>query len=223
LSIKSSYSQNDIDSLHNAIKLIKEDSSKINTLKEIGTYYINNEPDSTIFYNEKIIQIAQKYNDDLNIVKHKASAYMSIGYIYYIQKEFTLSKKNYSKAILFFKRLKDNEHLIQCYGNLANDYLRLSNYDSALVNYNNNLNLSIQIEDSLSELYNYINIGTVYLKIGEFEKALNHFIKSLKISEKLQDERLQSICLNSIGVVYWNMQELNTALDYFNKSIAIKN
>ena len=92
-----------------------------------------------------------------------------------------------------------------------------ANYDSAIIWYNQALNLSIQYGDSLNTGKSYLNLATSYNSKGDFETAVKDALLSLQYFEALNDKNGQARVQNLLGVFNFNRKDYQTALSYFQK------
>lgn len=134
---------------------------------------------------------------------------------------------NPKKALEYYRRalsLAGNSNRLQLdiirnSGNCHND---LGNYDSAIVLFNNLLEIatSQNLETEISRAYN--NLGISYDSKGELLLALDYYQKSLDIKAKLDDKKGIASTLNNIGVVLYNQGDIPRAVESFMKSLKVK-
>lgn len=131
------------------------------------------------------------------------------------------------KALEFYRRsysLAGNNIKLQANNlrNVGNCHNEIGNYDSAIVFFNQLLNLAISnnLESEIARAYN--NIGISYDSKGDLVAALEFYFKSLDIKTKLNDKKGMSSTYNNIGVVFHNQGDIPRAIEYFYKSLKIK-
>lgn len=97
--------------------------------------------DSAVYYSEKTIQFAKKYNNEYDLNE----AYVTLGIIYMKNRlnDVLKSNKNFKKSILYWKKVKNYEYVAIMNRNIALNYLQngdpktaLKYNDSAYVHYN---------------------------------------------------------------------------------------
>ena len=95
------------------------------------------------------------------------------------------------------------------------------NYELALSNYRNSLNIKIEIDDKTGIAAVYNNIGGVYMIQGNAEKAIIYHQKSLKINKELDDINGIAKSYNNIGLIYNHLGDYNQAMKFYKKSLKI--
>jgi tetratricopeptide (TPR) repeat protein len=240
------FSQTDrtLDSLQKEIITAKHDTLKINTYINIGSYFESTIPDSAIIYFEKAESIAKLYSGQylyLNAIR--ASLNRSIGIIYYNQGNYNEALESFDKSfrilniLLNTAKTENNKNNIWerkrdisiCFNDIGSVNRDQGNYDKALSNFLNSLNISEEmlaiaiqtrnndrIKDQKKSMSKcFISIGTVHYFQNNFEKAINYYSKALKIFEDLiatetkngnltNSKRFKqglSVCYNNIAMV----------------------
>ena len=92
-----------IDSLSSVVKILPNDSNKVNTLVEISKSYFYTDPDKTISY----ANTAEKLAAEINFPKGLALSYKWIGMGYYIQGKYIEALDNWEKSLAQFEKNKD--------------------------------------------------------------------------------------------------------------------
>jgi tetratricopeptide (TPR) repeat protein len=92
---------------------------------------------------------------------------------------------------------------------------RLGEYDTALANLQQSLEMRSRVGDRTGMGFTLYSIGLVYTYQGIYDKAEEAFRESMKIREAINDERGLSYCLHGLGLVYLGRGELEQAETYF--------
>ena len=208
-----------IDSLTNALKVEKEDSTKVKTLN-ILSHQLNNTGsyEKAMTYAKEAIVLGTK----LSFKKGSANAYKNIGNVYFHQSNFSKALDYYVKALKVFQEIKDKQGIGRCYGSLGNVYQNKSDLPKALEYYLLALKLFEEIGDKqvIGKLYN--NIGEVYRNQSNYVKALEYYIKALKEIEEIGDKQEVANCYNNIGIVYIRQPDYPKALEYYSKALELR-
>jgi tetratricopeptide (TPR) repeat protein len=163
------------------------------------------------------------------------------------QQELIIAKDDTSRAKLLndaaFLLRGNNPKLAMQYANLAmelsikarynkgklNSYLvkgiiykRLGDFEKAMQNYTNALQISDLMGDKLKISSCYNNIGSIYQAQKNYTKAILYFNKSLEIEQTLGKKDQVSIRLYNIGTIYEAMNKLDTAYNFYNQSLTIE-
>ena len=133
-----------------------------------------------------------------------------------------LSLKLYKESYYYLEKLgdlADRKQRVNVLLNVGNIYKRIGDYESALKNYNEALEI---VDGNLNQVMRILgSIGHIYMLLNEYQLALEYFKSTLDLSLKIGDQRNKSIVLNHIGYCYYNMQLYDLATNFFNQSIAI--
>ncbi|MFA9392790.1 MAG: histidine kinase [Prolixibacteraceae bacterium] len=90
-------------------------------------------------------------------------------------------------------------------------------YDSAIVWYNQALNLCVEMNDTLNTGKACLNIATCYNSKGDFENAVKYALLALKSFEEIDDKNGQGRVQNLLGIFNFHRHEFESAYDYFSK------
>jgi serine phosphatase RsbU (regulator of sigma subunit) len=240
------FSQNskNIDSLMQVSKTDK-DTALINTYTAIGEYYLNSDPDTSVYF----LRLALKKNEELSGKKNdsyynavlkmgRSKALRQIGWNSY-------QKGNYEEAISIYNQsLEGLDRMLEevaglpeeqlnalkrrsawlrsatC-GNIGLVYHKQGNYANAIDNYLKAVKMADELGDKKLLSVHYGNIGIVYMNQEKYEKALDFYNKSLKLKEELANKTGIAITLNNIGIVYKDMGQYAEAIAVYNKALDI--
>lgn len=184
-----------------------------------GNYYLTTkENDSAIYYYEKTLSNAKKYNSNLMVASAMANISVIEG-----------EKGNYIKAIKLMDsvakiNLKENDFLN--YGvtinNRAYHYYEQGDYLKAMEGYLE----AIRVLDTIDrDIYRradvYRNISKLNAKQNSFEQALEYLFKALEIYKKTDDNLFEAYTLNDIGNTYHFLENHEEAIKYYEKSIQL--
>jgi serine phosphatase RsbU (regulator of sigma subunit)/tetratricopeptide (TPR) repeat protein len=221
LSIFGKAQQAIIDSLKAALKSAKNDTIRINILKEL----IDAENDSNIWgaYNDQMLSLSEKGLASSNTgsalkyfyLKSSASAFNNIGFIANNHGDITKALMYYQKSLKIQEEIKDKSGIANSSNNIGYVYNSLGDIPKALDYYHKSLRIYEQMlaENKNSPdapnfkkgiAYSLNNIGQIYLNQGEITKSMDFYNRSLKIREELKDIKGISQSLNNIGFALYN-------------------
>ena len=114
---------------------------------------------------------------------------------------------------------------------IANAYFHKSNFNFAIDNYLNALNVWNQIENTNS-VYKAVvvkikkpstlkNIAGAYRMQGNYLKALDYLFETLQLAEKSGNKDVVGAALGDIGLIYRANGEYDKAIEYYNRSLKI--
>ncbi|GEM_PF-2939807 len=105
--------------------------------------------------------------------------------------------------------LNDSINMAKGYHYKAVAFSRAGDYDAALKNHLNALNLREALGDNKEMAGIYNNIGILYEKLNQFEKSLEFYEKSLSIYEELENDKVIALVLTNMGGLYGSMGLIN--------------
>jgi len=178
--------------------------------------------DSSNILKLNILKHAEEIASSNKLTSLLAEAGYHKGIIYYRLSRFTESKNTYLGVKKIFQSLDDSLGLRKTYEELGYCYERLGDHDSARVNHEKDLELSIELHNDSTLAIAYTNLGHVEWRKGNFSLALDNFLKALELREKLGIKDRIAASLNSIGSVYWKRGNYSKALEYFFRSTKIR-
>jgi signal transduction histidine kinase len=168
----------------------------------------------------KSVEIARKTNH----LKGEGEGYSAIADIYAVANNPTNAKNYYNKAILSLRQSKpksqgDSIALASVISNAGDAFLRIKNYDSALLYFQE----AKQIFDKENYLsgqgYSLGNIGMVYASTGKNDLAEKNINEAIRILEQTQDYYPICVYLTSMADVYLNKGDSQAALNYTLRSL----
>ncbi|NND24436.1 MAG: tetratricopeptide repeat protein [Flavobacteriaceae bacterium] len=131
---------------------------------------------------------------------------------------------NHAKALTIASSVEDPSPDIKrseavSLNSMGNIYLALKQYDLALIQFNESLNVEIDEENKLGLAINYHNIGYAKEGKGLLDEALKDYSTSLKYNNEIDSEIGRSICYNSIGEVYIKKEMYSEGVNYIKKAL----
>ncbi len=118
----------------------------------------------------------------------------------------------------YFKTISDTFNLIVNYNSLGVAFKYLTEYDSALIYYQQALELCEAASYDEYIGYMLINIGKMYQKRSEYDKAKKYLERSLEMSTKFNDLKNLALTNNILGNVANEKMDQEMALDYYKEA-----
>ncbi len=224
-SINLSYSQTKIiDSLSTQLKALKanfnysrQDTTLINLLNTLGREFYEYEIDSAFFYSKKALELSKNVaytKGSIAALNNLANYYSDIG--------------AHDKSILCFnqilpmaKEIQNDQQLIDTKISLAKAYNIKENYELALQESLEGIEIAKKIKNSRSLALFYFRLSKIYSDLGLFKEAIIYENKVISIYSKLN---LQKKCGQEYIVIsryYAEIMNLKDAKTYLNKGINI--
>ena len=167
---------------------------------------------------ESMIYLLNKYHRPSNTFY--GNAYINLGEVYRIQKDFDKSLSYFHRALAVWKHEENNKEpdLAMIYNCIGTVLGMMGNYREQLYYLEKSLQLRIKIfgEMSVITAYTYHNMGAVLGLLNEYDKAIKLFEKTVSIRKKLLgvSHPLTLVSLKNIAVCLYNNKKPKKALPY---------
>ena len=226
--------QKQLDSLHVALKNASNDTVRMDVYFQLELFYNEINLDSSLFYLDQSIPIAQKLKLKIN----EAGALTNKGYMLMHLGDYPKSLETFLQALkieenpasekytwnLPKEQTPHNARLYQLgftHLTMGHLYGAIGNTDKQISNYFTAISLSESLPDSLLLSLANMNLGSVYLGLNKLDSALLFAQRSLGLSSKLSFDgrKYQGATLNNIGNIYQRKGNFNLAMDAFQKGV----
>lgn len=161
-----------------------------------------------------------------NYSQIEAKAYQLLGRFNFELKEYSLSYKNYNKAIAIYETLKlvsnlnfsATEQLFNLYYNIGKAAEYLNDYNQCTLYYNKYLKMAKLKNDTNAIVKAYIALGDCYLKQKELKGAQVNYNNALEI-EKKRDNKKGIVEVNlKLGELEKEKNNTEKAIQYYRSS-----
>jgi len=126
-------------------------------------------------------------------------------------------KEELEKAIEHFRCSVEACPTPEGYNLLGTSYYLLGDYEKALKNFEESLELYKWENNLEGEGTTLNNISQIYYSRGDYDTALEYLNKSLKIRQEIGDKSGEGKTLNNISQIYYSHGDNDTSLEYLNK------
>jgi len=156
-----------IDSLKELLINSISDTNKVKVLQSLGNVSMVDSIENAIKYNKQALLLSVEISYKNGIAKSS----FELGRIYYIQGDYLLSQKEFSRALSLFKDTKDSLRIAKTLNNLGMIAKERADYTIALDYYLKALNIAESLNDKsiTTEIWN--NIGLIFFWQNNYEKA----------------------------------------------------
>lgn len=206
-----------IDSLKKVVASTSSDSAKISAWRQLGYYYWERNPDSSIYYSEQLIAFGDKKKNDLAI----AHGYSRMG-------RALNNKGNYSKGMEYlliglrkFEQLKDSVWIANSYNHLGNANKGVEKLELAIHYYKLCLEIAERIGNLDNQAIASMNLGLTYQNLNNLDSALYFAQRAYQLNRKLANEAELDVIFSSLGSIYSRLNEVQVAKTYFNRALEI--
>jgi tetratricopeptide (TPR) repeat protein len=224
------FSQTKLDTLWHNLKAARHDTAVYNAYMELGNYFQNSNPDTSIYFHTQAEKVAEKIPGAEGELR-KGEAIHQKGWDNYFLSNYEKALINYKNAMKVANKYsedKDKNNLYKakkllaaCFSGIGSIYLVQGNYDKALKYYSTAHKLDKKIGNKQGESVNLGNIAIIYHELGNYAKALEYYFKALKIDEELGNINDIAKDLSNIGIVYHDQGNYIKALEYYLNSLKL--
>ncbi len=220
-----------VDSLLQLIETVKEDTAKVNALNNVSDEFLNNNPDTAIFFAGQARALAIKLNYKMGM----ANASLNIGLASANLGNYEKAMKNDNDAVMIYDQLlripggtkgKTDKFKIlnqkaRAYSGLGRIYSTQGNHSEALKISFASLKIAEETGNKHGIASSLNTIGLIYYYQGNFPEALKKYFAAIKINKEIGDR--QGIVLNycNIGSVYGSQGNYPESLKNFLGSLKI--
>jgi class 3 adenylate cyclase len=204
------------DSLEQILHVAKDDTSRVRSLIQLSSYYLNSSTEKAKQYALQALDLAQK----IDYAPGRALALKNIGIAYFFQGNTPATLEYYGQSLHVYDSIGDLESKARMLSNFGTVYYTNGSDDKALESYFNSLDIAEKISDKGGIATAYSNIANVYLnKRATTGKALGFFLKALLISEGIGDNVILGAASFNLGEIYRNLNKEDSALFYYYESV----
>jgi serine phosphatase RsbU (regulator of sigma subunit)/tetratricopeptide (TPR) repeat protein len=203
-----------------AMKILEKEQEKRPQIKEkLVPLYIEI---GQIYEEGNLHENALTYFKKSNDLEEKANTNELIANELLDSKKYQEAIGYYNKALQTYKAENHHRAIIRNLQQIVSAYKKLNQYDKALENNLEILNLARQSKDSYEELIALNNIGYVYRYLKNYNKALDYLNQTLSLQKKRKESlKEQAITLINIGVVNQNIGNYTEAIDNLLQALQI--
>jgi tetratricopeptide (TPR) repeat protein len=134
---------------------------------------------------------------------------------------YDVSLRNYKKTIGLLIDSDATEFLPAILINMAQVYMRVAKYDSAIFYNEQAIALAQQAGTEAELSAGYGNLGFVYKSMGNYTKALEKYQKALENSKNIDDADMIAVDLNNIASIYLHWENYEMAGEYFRQALEV--
>jgi serine phosphatase RsbU (regulator of sigma subunit) len=215
----SQQSKNKSDSLQTMLAGLGQDTSRVNTLNDIGYEYVNDAPDKTIKYSDEALKLAEELHYDYGIM----CSHNNLGLAEYYKNNYEVALSHYAKAKVIAEKINNSARLSGILNNIGLVYDDKADYTKALEFYLKALKIADSVGGNKRLLASTLNnVGLIYKNLKKYDEALAYYTRSLKIKEEIGNIKGVGSSLHNIGLIYKLKGEYDKSLEYYSKALEIR-
>lgn len=176
----------------------------------INTYYLNQIPDSAIFYSQQLNDMAQSSGS----LFFRAHANSLLGNSLASYGSIEKGLPYLQKALEIWTELKHLPGIADMYRSLGNVELRIGSLDSAMVLLNRGLQIHYQSGDSSRAHLFLISIAAIFQARGDIPTAIEHQKNALELCRKFSGA-YETLILHNLALNYENLGDFSRSTEYY--------
>lgn len=213
-----------------SLRRVQHDTTKINILLDkIGLKYENINPDSSIYFYNLALIIAQNSPEataDNGKLKEKfliyqATAYRYIGIVYRTKGLYDKAIKNYLKSLKISEKLNDKDLTCLLYINIGNVLYEQGSYPKANWYYKKALKIDLENNNKKGISESYMCLSRNYLALKKYNTAMSYSLKALKIATDIKYKEGLPFCYSNIGMIQEKQKLYEKALISYDKGLQL--
>lgn len=208
----------ELDSLINQIDFTSNTIEKCDLFNQIGSIYLESNPNESLFYANKAFQLSLRDNYEEGL----AEAYLIQGKANEEMDRYDVALNNLLSALIIHKSLGNQAKIAETNYLLGRICKTTGNYESAIEYCFNALRINEQREDYLGIASIYNTMGSIYKYIGDYDKALEYYNECKEIQKVHREGGIYAGIYNNLGIVYGLLNRWDDALEYYSKSLKLR-
>lgn len=208
---------NPIDSLKHELAIAKEDTIRVQILRNLSFGFDATNQDSSKYYAQECLDLARK----VNYSKGEASALERFGQFYWISGDYP---KALSESFKGLKIAQENNlfyETVRCLNTIGLVYKELKDYHKALYYYQKALKKNNDVKNAGIETAILLNIATVYRNKKQLDSALIYSNKAESKAKLLKNNFMSRVLFFVIGGIQFEIGNHRKAFEYVHKAILI--
>ncbi len=210
-----------IDSLNNLLetKSYQNHEEQLDIIDYLCEKYMEYDLNKAMSIANDLLKLSQQYK----IKKFEATAYESIGTIYYLQGKNDSSLYFFSKGLHIREKDEHNSDYFNTQNNIANILRVVGKYDSAILLYNKVLKYYELSDNKVNQGQALANIGAVYFSLNNLKRAKEYTLRAWTMQKESNDSEGLAISLFNLMQIAFKQKNYTEAIYYGEKtSLLIK-
>ncbi len=206
-----------VDSLLKELTNAKEDTSKVNLLRNITGILRFSNPGKAIGYGLKGIQLSKKLNFD----KGTAGCYLNTSTAYLNSYKIDTAILYLDTAIFYSHKAGDANRTGLAYLNRADAYRQVQNFSQSLKDCDTALRFADRANNDDVRGRVYQTIAAVYYRQELYEQSIAYNEKAIAMYKRIGNMRMTAMALNNLALPYKSLQNYSGAIAANKEAIRI--
>src|SRR5689334_20156942 len=195
----------------------KDDSFKVDALRELAEYYLGPDTDSSLLLAQMALDLSQKIDYERGEIK----SFFTLGKVFAFMGNYSRGLELYLRSLAISERINDPEWIAFNLSRIGEIYNDQSDYPQAL-NYFSRCK-SIAEKKGLTNILAgvLLRIGQLYENQGKIDSAAFYVGQSYELAAHSSDDYILGKIEYSLGDIHYKKEELQKALESYRLAISI--
>ncbi|CAN5716309.1 hypothetical protein BH10BAC2_BH10BAC2_17340 [soil metagenome] len=205
------------DSLLHLLQNVKEDTSKVNILRNLSGAVRFTDPEQAIEYGQKGILLSKKIGFD----KGTAGCYLNLSTAYIYSDKLDTALLYLDTALIYAHKVGDPNRLGLAYLNRADIYRQMQNFGQSLKDCDTALIYADTANNDDVRARVNQTIGSVFYQQEIYPQSISYYEKATRLYQKIGNLRMQAVVLNNLGLNYKSIKQFDKAIISTKEAIRI--
>jgi signal transduction histidine kinase/ActR/RegA family two-component response regulator len=192
-------------------------TEKARLYNELAAQILNNDPESSIDYAIKALELAVEHQD----IALEADAAFNIGNGYRLKGENLHALDYYLKALKAYPEIDDKEGVSKSSAKCGMIYRLMGDYSTALDYHTRSLRNYKELNLPAGIAQAMIDIGISYMNLDKPDIALDYYNKALETIGATNNADIRVSALIAKGNILWEKGENDKALEHFQEALTL--
>ncbi|THU34914.1 tetratricopeptide repeat protein [Niastella caeni] len=196
------------------IKGFEKDTAYINLLAKFSTCFYEINPDSLLFYTQKV----HRYANNIHYEKGVLESFCSMGYYYSLTGNYAQSLSYYQQALALAEKINDKEVELNMLRNIGMYYLNTGKEAAASQHFNKAYKIATDINHTVAKAYLLVDKAAIPLLHHQHDQALALYREALRVIND-PDGFVAAFVRVDIGNVLCEKKQYQEAIPLFRTSL----
>ncbi|GAB4423989.1 MAG: tetratricopeptide repeat protein [Bacteroidia bacterium] len=196
----------------------QQDSTRIETLKQIVLYYRKTDPRKALRHAEELLAEARRMNWN----RGKALGYQLIGVANNRLGEYGEALDAYMSSLAIQEGMGDSLAMATTYHNIVGVYIAQEQYEEALVYFEKILPTVVVQNDTLGIADTYMGMAICYANLQVYDEALQRYQEARRLYSLAGDRDREGMVTLNMGVLWSKVGNRPEAINSYDQALRIK-
>ncbi len=218
LTFYSIFAQNPADSLIRVFEQTAEDTNYVNLANQIANKFRDGDPEKSISYSKKAIEIAEKIGFEKGI----ARARVDMGWSYYRLTEIDKAFETSQAALILIEKIQNLALKAEVLTNIAAIYNEQGKLEASMDYFNQSLAINQKLSNFMGIGRCFNNLSYTSYKLKNYEKSLEYAEKSIAHVKKYDlTQGYLAFAIRTQADVFYAQNRQNEAIESWHEALKV--